>query len=45
MTAGRKAYEKHHTATAVLRRYLEFIAFATGTVREAGDDQADREAS
>ena len=43
MTAGRKAYEKDHTATAVVRRYLEFIAFATGTVREAGESQADME--
>jgi len=43
MTAGRKAYEKNHTASAVVRRYLEFIAFATGTVREAGESQADME--
>ena len=43
MTAGRKAYEKSHTATAVLRRYLEFIAFATGTVREAGENPDETE--
>lgn len=44
MTAGRKAYEKHHTSAAVLRRYLEFIAFATGTVREAAEHQPAKEA-
>lgn len=41
MTAGRKAYEKNHTSAAVLRRYLEFIAFATGTVREADQSQGE----
>ena len=43
MKAGRSAYEKHHTSSAVLRRYLEFIAFATGTVREAGEGQGEME--